>query len=162
MAGERSEQASPRRKQKAREEGDRPRSRELVAADATLAGTWALGWPTPGGLAGWRSAFAGLLGLGASSVWRGEDGVAAILELRAVSVYVMLPLTAVLGACAGAALLSGVVQGGGVTFYLPRWRGNGLGSIPCQSENLVSLRAATRLGKTLVPVALLAILACTS
>ena len=61
MAGERSEQASPRRKQKARAEGDRPRSRELLAACATLAGTTALGWAAPGWLSGWRSAFAGLL-----------------------------------------------------------------------------------------------------
>ncbi len=158
MAGERSEQASPRRKQKALAEGDRPRSRELLAACATLAGTTALGWAAPGWLTGWRSAFAGLLGLGASSVWRSQDGVAAILELRAISVYVMLPLIAMLTACAGAALLSGVIQGGGVTFYAPalapKW-----GRIDPVSnvKNLVSLRAVTRLGKTLVPVAVLAI-----
>ena len=86
--------------------------------------------------------------------------MAAILELRAVSVYVMLPLTAVLGACAGAALLSGVVQGGGVTFYLPALAPKWARIDPLSNlRNLVSLRAATRLGKTLVPVALLAILA---
>ena len=74
-----------------------------------------------------------------------------------MSVYVMLPLTAVLAACAGAALFSGVAQGGGVTFHVPalapKWdRIDPLSNF----KNLVSLRAATRLGKTLLPVAVLA------
>jgi len=160
MAGERTEQASPRRRQKARAEGDRPRSRELLAACATLAGTMALGWSAPGWLLGWRSAFAGFLRLGASPAWRGQGGVAAVLELRAVSVHVMLPLATVLAACAGAAVVSGVAQGGGVTFHAPalapKWgRVDPLTNL----KNLVSLRAVTRLGKTMLPVAVLAALA---
>jgi len=160
MAGERTEQASPRRRQKARAEGDRPRSREFLAAAATLAGTTALGWAAPGWLAGWRSAFAGFLHLGASSAWRGEEGVAAVLQLRAVSVYAMLPLATVLVACAGAALFSGVAQGGGVTLHTPaiapKWgRIDPLANL----KNLVSLRAAGRLAKTMLPVAVLAALA---
>jgi flagellar biosynthetic protein FlhB len=160
MAGERTEQASPRRRQKAREEGDRPRSRELVSACATLAGTAALGWAAPGWLAGWRSGLEASLRLAASPAWRGREGVAAVLDLRAVAVAAMLPVLAVLAACAAAALVSGVVQGGGVGFHTamlaPRWsRIDPLSNL----KNLVSLRAASRLAKTLLPVAVLAALA---
>ena len=160
MAGERTEQASPRRRQKARDEGDRPRSRELLAACATLAGTAAVGWAAPGWLGSWHSAFGWVLDLAASPAWRSEDGRAAVLELRAVSASVMLPLVAVLTACAGAALLSGVVQGGGVSFHAPalapKW--NRIDPIT-NFRNLVSLRAASRLAKTLIPVLVLAVIA---
>jgi flagellar biosynthetic protein FlhB len=160
MAGERTERASPRRRQKALEEGDRPRSRELAAACATLAGTWALGWAAPGWLADWRSAYAGLLRMGGSGAWRGEDGVAAVLALRAVAVAAMLPLTAVLAACAGAALAAGVAQGGGVAVHFPALRPQWSRADPLSNlRNLASLRAGARLAKTLVPVAALAALA---
>ena len=44
MNSERTEKASPRRRQKAEQEGDRPRSRELLSSAALLAGTLTLGW----------------------------------------------------------------------------------------------------------------------
>src|ERR1700760_2468357 len=44
MSSDRTEKASPRRKQKAEQEGDRPRSRELLSAAALLAGSLTLGW----------------------------------------------------------------------------------------------------------------------
>ena len=43
MSGERTEKATPRKRQRAQEKGDRVRSRELVAASGTLAGVLALG-----------------------------------------------------------------------------------------------------------------------
>jgi flagellar biosynthetic protein FlhB len=160
MAGERTEQASPRRRQKARAEGDRPRSRDLVAACATLGGTLALGSLASGWLEGWRSACAGFLGLAESRAWRGGDGMAAVLELRAISVETMLPLCGVLLACAGAALAAGVVQGGGWSVnpqaLEPKWtRIDPLSNI----KNLFSLRAGARLGKTLLPAGALTVLA---
>jgi flagellar biosynthetic protein FlhB len=160
MAGERTEQASPRRRQKARAEGDRPRSRDLVAACATLGGTLALGSLAGGWLDGWRSACGRLLRLAGSAAWRGEDGVAAVLELRAISVEAMLPLCGVLLACAGAALAAGVVQGGGWSVtpqaLQPKWtRIDPLSNI----KNLFSLRAAARLGKTVVPLGALTVFA---
>src|SRR5277367_1198740 len=160
MPGERSEQASPRRRQKARAEGDRPRSRDLLAACATLAGTMTLGFAASGWLAGWRSACERFLGLGESAAWRGQDGVAAILALRAIAVEVMLPVGAVLAACAGAALVAGVAQGGGVSFYAPALQPKWSRIDPVSNlKNLFSLRAGARLGKTMLPVALLAAIA---
>ena len=160
MAGERTEQASPRRRQRAREQGDRPRSRDLLAAAAMLAGAMALGWATPGWLAGWGAAYTQLLRLTESSRWRDLDGVAAALELRAITVEVMLPLCAVLMACAGAALAAGIAQGGGVRPYAPALQPKWERINPAANlKTLVSSRAAARMAKTLAPVAVLAGLA---
>jgi flagellar biosynthetic protein FlhB len=160
MAGERTEQASPRRRQKARSEGDRPRSRELVAALATLAGTLTVGALAPGWLSGWRLAFQRFLGLAADPGWRGGEGVAAMMELRSILVESMLPLCAVLLACAGAALLGGVAQGGGISFHAPVLQPRLSRIDPVSNfRNLISLRAVSRLGKTLLPVAALSALA---
>jgi flagellar biosynthetic protein FlhB len=159
MAGERTERASPRRLQKARAEGDRPRSRDLVAACAMLAGTLTLGSSAARWLDGWCSAYQRFLGLGGSAAWRREGGVAAMLALRAVSFEVMLPVCLVLVGCVAAALAAGVGQGGGwsvnVTALQPKWtRIDPLSNL----KNLVSLRAGARLGKTLLPVAVLVVL----
>ncbi len=160
MAGERTEQASPRRRQKAREEGDRPHSRELLAASATLAGSLALGWMAPDWLSAWKASYLHFLGLGSSAAWRNEGGVAAILELRSVTVALMLPLCLVLVTAAGAALASGIGQGGGVSFYAPVLQPKWSRLDPISNfKNLVSLRAASRLVKTLLPVAVLSVLA---
>jgi flagellar biosynthetic protein FlhB len=160
VAGERTEQASPRRRQKARDDGDRPRSRELLAACATLAGTMTMGALAPGWMAGWMAGYRQFLRLGDSAAWRERDGVAGILELRSISVEVMLPLCALLAACAGAALLAGVGQGGGVSFHAqalqPKWsRLDPVSNL----KNLFSMRAGSRLAKSLVPVAVLSALA---
>ena len=64
MPGERTEQATQHRREKARKEGDILHSRELTAAAGTLAGVIALG--VLGGramLKSWRAAFAGFLAL---------------------------------------------------------------------------------------------------
>jgi flagellar biosynthetic protein FlhB len=160
MAGERTEQASPRRRQKARAEGDRPRSRDLVAACSTLAGTLVLGSMAAGWVEGWRSALERLMGLAASSSWRGEAGVAAMLELRAVAVEAMLPLCGVLLACGGAALAAGIGQGGGLSVNPAALQPKLTRLDPVSNlKNLFSLRAMSRMGKTLLPVAALAALA---
>jgi len=160
MAGDRTEQASPRKLQKARADGDRPRSRELVAACSTLAGTLVLGSIAGGWVDGWHSVLERLMAMAASPAWRDEGGVAAMLELRAISVEAMLPLCGILLACAGAALAAGIGQGGGVsvnaTALQPKWTRIDPGS---NLKNLFSLRVGARMGKTLLPVAALGALA---
>ncbi len=65
MPGERTEQATQHRREKARREGDILHSRELTAAAGTLAGAPALGALSSRTMEAWRSAFAGFLALGA-------------------------------------------------------------------------------------------------
>ena len=64
MAGERTEQATQHRREKARKEGDILHSRELTAAAGTLAGVIALGVMSGRTIEAWREAFQGFLLLG--------------------------------------------------------------------------------------------------
>ncbi len=66
MAGERTEQATQHRREKARKEGDILHSRELAAAAGTLAGVMALGAFGGRAIEAWRGAFDGFLALGAA------------------------------------------------------------------------------------------------
>ena len=74
MPGERTEQATQHRREKARKEGDILHSRELSAAAGTLAGVMVLGaagqprswWPG-------AAAFAAFLALGAPARWEPAD-----------------------------------------------------------------------------------------
>ena len=63
MSGERTEKASPRRKQKAEQDGDRPRSRELLSASALLAGSLTLGWAARTWLPVWKGTYQGSMAL---------------------------------------------------------------------------------------------------
>ena len=69
MPGERTEQATQHRRDKARREGDILHSRELSAAAGTLAGVIALGVLGGRTLEAWRETFAGFLNLGAAACW---------------------------------------------------------------------------------------------
>ncbi|MGB8844300.1 MAG: EscU/YscU/HrcU family type III secretion system export apparatus switch protein, partial [Terracidiphilus sp.] len=69
MPGERTEQATQHRREKARREGDILHSRELSAAAGTLAGALALGVLGPQTMEAWRGAFTGFLALGTSAHW---------------------------------------------------------------------------------------------
>ena len=57
MSSERTEKASPRRKQRAEQDGDRPRSRELLSASALLAGSLTLGWAARTWLPVWKGTY---------------------------------------------------------------------------------------------------------
>ena len=69
MAGDRTEQATPHRRVKARKEGDVLHSRELSAAAGTLAGVMTLGVVAGPAVDLWRTSFAAFLSLGAASRW---------------------------------------------------------------------------------------------
>jgi len=64
MPGERTEQATQHRREKARKEGDILHSRELSAAAGTLAGVMVLGAMGGHLLTVWRGTFAAFLDLG--------------------------------------------------------------------------------------------------
>ena len=70
MPGERTEQATQHRREKARKEGDLLHSRELSAAAGMLAGVMALGLlGREGPMESWRSGFAAFLDLGTPRTW---------------------------------------------------------------------------------------------
>ncbi len=160
MPGERTEQATPHRRDKARREGDVLHSRELSAAAGTLAGVIALGALGGRTLVAWRATFADFLDLGALARWEPSQLEPTLIAVRRLSLAVLLPPAIVMAAVAMGALGVGVLQTGGLNFHVEAIgfkldRVNPLSNI----KNLFSLRAAARLAKSLLPACLLAIFA---
>jgi len=160
MAGERTEQATQHRREKARKEGDLLHSRELSAAAGTLAGVMMLGMLAGRTIEAWRSGFAMFLDLGAPQRWEPSQLEPTLYALRRISFSVLEPIGIVMAAVAAAALGIGILQTGGIIVYAEAVnfkldRVNPLSNI----KNLFSLRAAARLGKSLIPAALLGVFA---
>jgi len=160
MPGERTEQATPHRREKARKDGDLLHSRELTAAAGTLAGVLTLGVLGNRSIESWRGAFAGFLTLGASRRWEAGEMGPTLSAMRSLMLEVLTPVGIVMAAVATGALAAGVAQTGGVSFHAGSVgfkldRVNPLSNV----KNLFSLRAASRLGKSMLPVALLSVFA---
>jgi len=160
MPGERTERATQHRRDKARKEGDLLHSRELSAAAGTLAGVMALGVLGSRTLLTWRADFAAFLDLGQPARWESAEIEPTLNALRRLSISVLSPLGMVMAAVAFATLGIAVLQTGGVSVYpsaigFKPDRINPLSNL----KNLFSLRAASRLGKSLIPAALLAVFA---
>lgn len=160
MPGERTEQATQHRREKARKDGDILHSRELTAAAATLAGVLALGVLGGRTVESWRGAFAGFLALGAAGHWEPGELGPTIAGLRRLSLGVAMPVGMVMVAVAAAALGTGMVQTGGLSFHAGSvgFKADRINPLT-NAKNLFSLRAASRLGKSMLPVALLAVFA---
>ena len=160
MPGERTEQATQHRRDKARREGDVLHSRELSAAAGTLAGVAALGMLGPKTLVVWRDSFAAVLRLGAAACWEPAQLEPTLVALRRLAVAILGPSAILMAAVAATALGAGVLQTGGLNIH-PEAVGFKFDRINPVSniKNLFSLRAAARLGKSLLPAALLAVFA---
>jgi flagellar biosynthetic protein FlhB len=158
MPGERTEQATQHRRDKARKEGDVLHSRELSAAAGTLAGVMVLGAMGSHLLTVWRGTFAGFLDLGQPARWEPAEIQPTLFALRKLAMDSLAPLGVMMAAVAAGALGVGIVQTGGVNFH-PEMLGFKLDRINPVSniKNLFSLRAAARLGKSLIPAVLLAV-----
>jgi flagellar biosynthesis protein FlhB len=160
MPGERTEQATQHRREKARKEGDLLHSRELAAAAGTLAGVMMLGVLGERTIETWRCAFAGFLALGAPSRWEPETIAPTLVATRRLMLSVLEAPALVMAAVAVAALAAGMAQTGGLSVY-----GGAVGfkldriNPAANVKNLFSLRAAARLGKSLIPASLLAVFA---
>jgi flagellar biosynthetic protein FlhB len=160
MPGDRTEQATQHRREQARKEGDILHSRELSAAAGTLAGILVLGMMGSRILLAWRGAFAGFLELGPAAHWEPATMAPTLLALRRLAMGILGPTAVLMAAVAGAALGVGVLQTGGVNFYV-----GAIGFKPdrinpvSNIKNLFSLRAAARLAKSLIPAGALAIFA---
>lgn len=160
MPGDRTEQATQHRRDKARKDGDILHSRELTTAAGTLAGVLALGIAGKSFLPAWRGAFAEFLDLGQAGRWEAGELAPTMIALRRVTLAVLGPVGLVMAAVAAAALAIAVVQTGGVSLH-PGAVGFKLERISplANAKNLFSLRAMGRLGKSLIPAALLAVFA---
>jgi flagellar biosynthesis protein FlhB len=160
MPGDRTEQASAHRRDKARKDGDILHSRELTAAAGTLAGVLALALLGSRSLLAWRGVFSGFLDMGQPAHWEPSQLAPTLIALRGLAVAFFGPVAIIMAAVAATALAVAVVQTGGLSvhagavgFKLDRI--NPLSN----AKNLFSLRAAGRLGKSLIPAAILAIFA---
>jgi flagellar biosynthetic protein FlhB len=160
MDGDRTEQATPHRREKARKEGDILHSRELSAAAGTLAGVLTLGLLGTRSLLAWRTVFAGFLDMGQVSRWEPSQLMPTLLALRRLSLDVFGPMGVVMAAVAAAALAAAIVQTGGLTVH-PGAAGFNLDRINPGSnlKNLFSVRAAGRMGKSVIPAAILGVFA---
>jgi flagellar biosynthetic protein FlhB len=157
---DRTEQATQHRREKARREGDILHSRELTAAAGTLAGVTALGLLGSRSLLAWRTVFAGFLDMGQPARWEPIQLMPTLITLRRLTLEVFGPIGIVMAAVAAAALAVGVVQTGGPSFHAGAvgFKFDRLNPLS-NGKNLFSLRAAGRIGKSLIPAAILAIFA---
>lgn len=160
MPGERTEQATQHRRDKARREGDILHSRELSAAAGTLAGVIALGALGASTVSAWRTCFAAFLDLGAQARWEPSQLHPTLIAIRRLSFSVLMSPAMVMAAVAVAALGAGVLQTGGLNFHVEAIgfkidRINPVSNI----KNLFSLRAGARLAKSLIPASFLAVFA---
>ncbi len=160
MPGDRTEQASQHRRDKARREGDILHSRELSAAAGTLAGVIALGALGERILVAWRATFASFLDLGAAACWEPSQIEPTLIAVRRLTMGVLLPPAIVMAVVALTALGAGILQTGGLNFHVEAVgvkfdRINPVSNV----KNLFSLRAAARLAKSLLPASLLAVFA---
>ena len=160
MPGERTEQATQHRREKAQKEGDVLHSRELTAAAGTLAGVLVLGALGAHTLAVWRDSFAAFLNLGSPARWEPAEIAPTLAALRRLTLSVLGVPAVMMAAVVAASLGTAILQTGGVNFYAEAVgfkpeRINPVGNV----KNLFSLRAAARLGKSLLPASLLAVFA---
>jgi len=160
MPGDRTERATPRQRQKAAERGDRAHSRDLMAGASMLAGVCTVGALAPKWVAGWAGAYRELLALGQPVCWERYGASHAALAMRSVLLKALEPVAIVFLASLAAAVAAGVVQGGGWTMNFEALSPKPERLNPAENaKNIFSLRGVVRLGKSLVPVLILAFFA---
>jgi flagellar biosynthetic protein FlhB len=159
MADKGTEQATPLRRKKARERGDRVHSRELISAMAMLGGLIALGAMSNGFVASWSRVYSLCLRSGMENAV-GRSGEQLFTEsVRRTLLPALFPVGMVLAASFTGALLSGVAQSGGVRINPSALELKFARLNPATNlGNLFSLRSATRVAKSLVPAAVMVVL----
>jgi len=140
------EKATPRRRQKAREQGQVARSRDLVAGVGTMAAVMLLAWQLPAFVGGWRMLLRHELDTAALHsdqvlpVWRNDLVIFRGVAMAAAMSWLL-------------ATLSGVAQGGLV--FAPSALAPSLNRLNPASrlEQLFSLNALSRMLKSFLPTA---------
>ena len=149
MSEKGTEQATPQRKKKAREDGDTVRSRELLSAMAMLGGVLALGLVSTQFVKGWARAYTDSLSAFAIADMSGQRGLDVV---RRMLLPVLVPMAIVMTAAFTGSLITGIAQGGGVGLHpkLVAFKPDRLNPVT-NIGNLFSLRSTTRVLKSLVP-----------
>jgi flagellar biosynthesis protein FlhB len=154
MADNRSEKATARRKQKAREKGQVVRSRDLAAALTLLAVTFALSWQPQAWIGRWRELLQRLLAVGSG----GEIGLGTPIfswTFLAMAQW----LAPILSLALGVAVLSLSAQGGFV-FVTESLRPNWNRLNPASNiKNIFSSAGLSRMLRSLVPFMAIVVLA---
>jgi flagellar biosynthetic protein FlhB len=155
MADKGTEQATPQRKKKAREDGDFVRSRELLAAVSMLAGVLVLGAMSSRFVSGWMRVYIDSLSGLREADLSGERGVELV---RRTMLPGMAPIAMVMLAAFAGSLLMGLLQGGGLGIHTKSLAFNFDRINPVTNMgHLFSLRSTTRVLKSLVPAGIMAI-----
>jgi len=163
VADKGTEQASPLRKKKARDQGDSVHSRELLSAMAMLAGMMMLGVLSTKFVSSWGKAYSESLRLtmvGLNGI-DGQNGDQLLLvAVGQILLPALMPVGLVLAASFAGALASGVAQSGGVQIHPAALELKFTKLNPVTNlGSLFSLRSATRVAKSLVPAAVMMVLA---
>lgn len=160
MPGDRTEQATPHRRENARKQGDILHSRDLSAAAGTLAGVLCLGFLGSKLLESFRSAFAEVLSLSSPARWEVSTVRQTLNDVRGALLMAAVPAGTVVAAIALGSAVCGILQTGGLQFS-----GDAVGfrfdriNPATNIKNLFSIRTASRLGKSLIPAVALIVLA---
>ncbi|WP_420239904.1 EscU/YscU/HrcU family type III secretion system export apparatus switch protein [Telmatobacter bradus] len=160
MPGERTEQATQHRRDKARKDGDILHSRELTAASASLAGILTLGVMGGRIVEQWRTALAGFLALGQPGHWEPSTVGPTMIALRGLMLTVLSPIIMMMFAVVVAALAVALLQTGGVNIHMESigFKFERLNPVT-NIQGLFSIRSLARMGKSLLPAGLLAVFA---
>ena len=150
MAEKGTEAGTEQHKKKARDQGDRVHSRELLSAASMMTGVVVVGFVAKSFVANWRVVFEQCLD--AVSVRSDVGELHWAIAVRRMMGPAMVPLGAVMGASFLGALGVGVVQSGGIQIH-PNAIGMKFSKLNPISNlgNLFSLKSATRVVKSLVP-----------
>jgi flagellar biosynthetic protein FlhB len=125
-----------------------------------LAGVLLLGAGAPRFLARWADSLEAFLSYGSAAAWEPNTVDATLRTLLGLAMTVLAPVGLVSAGVAAAALGAGVLQTGGIQVH-PQVVGFKVDRVNPVSnlKNLFSLRSAARLGKSMIPAALLAVFA---
>ena len=152
MSDQRTEQATPQRKKKARDQGDIVRSRELLSAAGMLAGLLTLGVAAGSFVNAWRQCYTRTLELAGADTASGWGLRELSTVLRVALLPAVRPVLWVLGACFASVLVIGVAQGGGVAFNAAALSPKLDRLSPASHvKQLFSVRSLVRLLKSLLP-----------
>ncbi len=158
MAGERTEKASPQKRKKAVDQGDRLISRELNTAAAMLGGVLSLRVFASAWSRAWKEGFLASMSLieRANTAKLSTRQIAVIC--RSIVLHTLAPLLLFASAIIAGVMALGVMQGGGkisVTALSPKW--SRLNPIT-NAKHLMGGQALVRLSKSMIPAAFLGIM----